>query len=106
MKKLDVPKFGTEAEEAKWWDDHMDLVGSNLLEAMRNGAIKHGIPPRALEKARAAATIRLSGDDLDRARRLSRRKKVEYRQFILGLIHKALDREEAAMKRAARRKSA
>ena len=26
MKKLVVPKFATEAEEAKWWDEHMDAA--------------------------------------------------------------------------------
>jgi hypothetical protein len=30
MKKLVVPKFATEAEEAKWWDEHMGAVGENL----------------------------------------------------------------------------
>jgi hypothetical protein len=106
VKKLIIPRFETEAEEAKWWDDHMDVVGSNLLEAMKNGTIKRGIPARALEQARAAATIELPSADLDRARRLSRRKHLECREYVLGLLHKALNREEAAIKRAARRKSA
>jgi hypothetical protein len=26
MKKLVVPKFPTEAAEAEWWDNHMDVL--------------------------------------------------------------------------------
>jgi len=37
MKKLVVPKFATEAEEAKWWDEHMDAVGENLIDALKSG---------------------------------------------------------------------
>ncbi len=106
MKKLIVPKFATEAEEARWWDDHMDIVGEHLLEAMRNGTAQHGTPERLVREARAAKTIELPDDDLDRALRFARRKKVDGRQYILDLLHSALDREQAAMKRAARRKSA
>jgi hypothetical protein len=37
MKKLIVPKFPTEAEEAAWWDNHMDVVEENLVEAIQGG---------------------------------------------------------------------
>jgi hypothetical protein len=37
MKKLIVPKFSTEAEEAVWWDSHMDVVEENLVEAIQGG---------------------------------------------------------------------
>jgi hypothetical protein len=46
MKKLVVPKFATEREEADWWYANKDLVESNLLEAMRNGTIGRGIVER------------------------------------------------------------
>jgi hypothetical protein len=35
MKKLIVPKFPTEAEEAAWWDSHMDVVEESLVEAIQ-----------------------------------------------------------------------
>jgi hypothetical protein len=31
MKELIAPKFQNEEEEAKWWDNHADVVEANLL---------------------------------------------------------------------------
>jgi hypothetical protein len=103
MKKLVVPKFATESKEARWWDAHMDIVEANLSDAIRTGTIQRGTPMRLM---RQADNIALPAEDLERAKRLSRRKKVDYQKYILTLVHRALDREEAAQKRAARRKTA
>jgi hypothetical protein len=46
MKKLAVPKFATEREEADWWYAQKKVVEANLLEAMRNGTIGRGIVAR------------------------------------------------------------
>jgi hypothetical protein len=40
MKKLTVPKFANEREEAEWWDAHMGAVEGNLYEAIRTGQAK------------------------------------------------------------------
>jgi hypothetical protein len=40
MEKLVVPKFATEAEEAEWWDQHMDVVEANLIEAAERGTLR------------------------------------------------------------------
>ena len=106
MKKLMVPKFASDDEEAQWWYDHKRIVEDNLSEALRNGTAGRGIVQRVLNRARQAEPLTLPAGDLERAIRLSRRKKIECREYILGLLHKALDREEAAAKRAQRRKSA
>jgi hypothetical protein len=42
MRKIVAPKSKTEKEEAKWWDDHMGVVGKKLLEAMKNGMSHRG----------------------------------------------------------------
>ena len=51
-KKLALPKFSSEAEEAKWWDSHHELVEDTLLEAIKKGKTKKGMAmklTRALE---------------------------------------------------------
>ena len=80
VKKLVVPKFATEREEAKWWDDHRDVVEANLSEALRNGTTNHGTAARVLREAREAKniTIRMPLNDLDRARKLSKKKGLGY----------------------------
>lgn len=106
MKTLIVPKFESDEEEAQWWYEQKGVVEQNLMEALRSGTANHGTMERVLREARAAVNVVLPAGDFERAKKLSRRKKVDCRQYILGLLHKALDREEAAVKRAARRKSA
>jgi hypothetical protein len=46
MKKLVVPKFATEREEADWWYANRRVLESNFLEAMRNGTVGRGIVER------------------------------------------------------------
>ena len=49
MKKLTVPKFASEADEAKWWDDHNRAVENNLVEAIQSGRAGRGGPQRMIQ---------------------------------------------------------
>jgi predicted DNA binding CopG/RHH family protein len=102
MKRLNVPKFATEAEEAKWWDEHGDAVGQNLMEAIKTGAAHRGGPRRVLEERRESKniTIRMPVSDIERARVLAERKGLGYQTYVKMLLHEALEREET---RAGRR---
>jgi hypothetical protein len=40
--KLAVPKFKTEAEEAKWWYDNREKVEGALIRAIDAGTIRRG----------------------------------------------------------------
>lgn len=57
MNKLIVPKFSTEADEAAWWDAHMDVVEENLVEAIQEGTAGRGTAPRILSKARELKSV-------------------------------------------------
>jgi predicted DNA binding CopG/RHH family protein len=96
MKKLIVPKFSTEAEEAEWWDNHMDVVEDNLLEAIQEGTAARGTAQRVLQQARElkSVTIRMAGDDVNRAERLSAKKGLSSEAYLRTLLHEALEREE------------
>jgi hypothetical protein len=65
MKKLIVPKFPTEAEEAAWWDNPMDVVEENLVEAIQGGTAGRGTAPRVLQEVREleGVTIQLPRSD-------------------------------------------
>jgi hypothetical protein len=60
MKKLVVPKFATEREEANWWDAQKPTVEANLLEAMRNGTIGRGIVKRLALESRESKSPKKS----------------------------------------------
>ena len=52
MKNLVVPRFATEAEEAKWRDEHMGVVGENLIAGLKDGTAHRGGPRRVLQERR------------------------------------------------------
>jgi hypothetical protein len=97
MRKLIVPKFPTEAEEAAWWDNHMDVVEENLVEAIQGGTAGRGTAPRMLREARElkSITIQIPRSDVNLAERLSARKGLSSEEFLQSLLHEALARAEA-----------
>jgi hypothetical protein len=42
VKKLVVPQFATEKEEAQWWDGQMQSVEDNLVAAIESGTAQRG----------------------------------------------------------------
>ena len=105
MKKVKVPRFRTEAEEAKWWDEHMNAVEANLAEAIKTGAAHKGGPRRVIPERRQSKniTIRVAIADIERARALAAKKGIGYQTLMKMLLKQALDREsrsELAHRRA------
>lgn len=91
-KPLTVPKFASEAEDARWHDRH-----KRKLEATMERRIKEG-STLTLRQAVARATlrpvtIRLATDDIDIARELAAQKGIGYQTYIKVLLREALRRE-------------
>ncbi|HUI79709.1 MAG TPA: CopG family antitoxin [Bryobacteraceae bacterium] len=99
MRKLVVPKFKSERQEAKWWDDHMDAAGKNLLAVMQNGTAHRGGPATLLRESRNI-TIRIANADIERARKLAEKKGIGYQTYMKMLLREALDREERRARKA------
>ena len=95
VKKLLVPRFPTEAKEARWWDAHMETVEQNLVEAIKTGAAKRGGPRRIIQERRPSRniTIRIPLAEIDRARALAAKKGLGYQTYMKMLLKEALDRE-------------
>ena len=110
MKKLTIPKFATEKEEAEWWDAHRAEVGDTVIEAMKNGTAEILTKKRLRERIKHYATknitINMPLTELERARKLSRKKGLGYQTYMKMLLREALDREEAAVRRGHRQKTA
>ena len=95
MKKLVVPRFAAEAEEAKWWDDHMGVVEQNLVQAIKGGVARRGGPRRVIRERRQSKniTIRVAIADIERARALAEKKGIGYQTYMKMLLKEALDRD-------------
>jgi len=101
MKRLVVPKFETEAEEAQWWYDNRDVLEENFIEAIKNGTIHRGGPAALLKETRAIQ-LRIPKTDIERVEKVADRKGFSSIQgCISALLHEALDREEEQERRKA-----
>ena len=87
-----VPRFATEAEEAKWWDDHKEMVEDNLIQSIRDGTARRGAARRLALAARASrnVTIRMAEADLDLARKQAEEKGLPYQTYIKSVLHEEL----------------
>jgi predicted DNA binding CopG/RHH family protein len=91
-----VPKFETEAAEARWWDEHKSMVEASLRDAMRDGTAQRGAARRLVREARESKniTIRMPLRDIERARSLAEKRGIGYQTYMKMLLHEALEREE------------
>ena len=39
-----VPRFGSKAEEASWWDRHPDFIADQFEKAAKEGTLVGGVP--------------------------------------------------------------
>jgi predicted DNA binding CopG/RHH family protein len=94
--RIKVPKFATEAEEAKWWDDHKDEVEANLMAAMERGETQRGTAQRLAKEARESKniTIRMAESDLALARKQAEEKGLPYQTYIKSVLHEELVKRE------------
>ena len=87
-----APKFATEAEEAKWWDDHKEMVEENLIQAIRSGTARRFARGTRVSKN---VTIRMAEADLDLARQQAAEKGLLYQTYIKSVLHEELVKRES-----------
>jgi len=103
MTNLKIPKFASEAEEAKWWYDNREIVSAEFQKAAKEGRLRRsgvarllaerGIPlpqPQALP----STTIRLDPDDIAKARVQAAERGLRYQTYLKMIIHEALRKAE------------
>lgn len=107
---LKIPKFATEAEEAKWWYENEELIAKEFEKAAKEGRLKRGGIRRLFaEKGipfqeprhTPTTTIRLDPNDIAEARVQAARRGLRYQTYLKMIIHEALEAAKAARKTAA-----
>jgi len=81
-KSVAIPKFRSEAEEAKWWDGRPEAATKIMKNALKSG--------RAPLKT---VTIRIPAPDIQAAKELAQEKGLPYQTYMKMLLHEALKRE-------------
>ena len=95
-KKLFIPSFQNESQEAAWWERHRGEVEADLRLAMRERktiSLKDVLAQAKRKAELQPVTIRLASEDIDTARQLASGKGVGYQTYIKLLLHQALQKE-------------
>jgi len=100
---LKIPKFATEAEEAKWWYENEELIAHEFEKAAIEGRLgrggvrrlfaEKGIPFKE-PKPTPTTTIRLDPDDIAKARVQAAERGLRYQTYLKMIIHEALRKAE------------
>ena len=93
LKKLVIPSFKSESEEAIWWENHRAAVEADLRTATRENktlSLQDVMVQAKQKKALLPVTIRLANEDIATARQLADDKGVGYQTYIKLLLHEAL----------------
>jgi predicted DNA binding CopG/RHH family protein len=87
------PKFATESEEADWYPANPHYILQQLQIAETEGRLGHGTEAKRLGLT-ASTTIRLSQEDLAKARKQAEKKGLRYQTYLKMLLHEALAQAE------------
>jgi hypothetical protein len=87
-----IPKFASEAEEAKWWFDHREELDKDFARALAEGRLQRRVGPRP-SSAVPTTTIRLDPVDIELARTQAEKKGLKYQTYLKMILHEALIKE-------------
>ncbi|MBX9600788.1 MAG: BrnA antitoxin family protein [Bryobacteraceae bacterium] len=91
-KKQEIPKFASEAEEAKWWASKAGRAFLKGQSRLHDGITAGGSPlVEKLKRARSVQiALRLPATDLARARELAGQKGIGYQTLLKMIVHEGL----------------
>lgn len=101
-KKLVIPAFESEREEAAWWEKHRAAVEADLRAAMREGktvSFDEVMAQARRKKELLPVTIRLASEDIAAARQLAGDRGIGYQTYIKLILHEAIQKEAGRQSR-------
>src|SRR5215469_3069068 len=94
-KRIEIPKFANEAEEADWWGSRQgrDFVKQNAAGAVKKPAQGSRLVGQLNRPASVQIALRLPEPDVAKARELATRRGIGYQTLLKMLVHEGLRRE-------------
>lgn len=95
-RKLVIPAFASEAEDAAWHQAHKRQLERQMARRLNEGAALTAKEAAARARARGSLrpiTIRLPVEDIAAAQELASRKGIGYQTYIRILLREALERQ-------------
>ena len=85
MATTKMPKFKSEAEEARWWDANRAALDAEFVEKIKQGKAAKRTRAELLQRlkgATRAVTVRLAETDIAMAKQQAERKGLPYQTYI------------------------
>ena len=95
-KKVQIPDFKNEEQEARWWAQNPAAILAQFESAVAEKRLGRGTTAR--RGLTPTTTIRLDPADISRAKSQAERRGLKYQTYLKMLIHQALTQEESATK--------
>ena len=92
---MQVPAFGSEVEEARWWAGQEDALAGEFDHASETGGVGEGTVAR--RAALPTTTIRLNPDDVEMARQQAEQRGLRYQTYLKMLIHEVLQERKSGV---------
>jgi hypothetical protein len=97
VKRIDIPKFANEREEADWWASRQarEFVKQKSALLPKKGSVPKGsrLVGQLNRTASVQIALRLPEPDVTKARELATRKGIGYQTLLKMLVHEGLRRE-------------
>ncbi len=83
-----IPSFPSERAETAWWDKNRTIVEAHLRSVLRDNAKAPAkeVMTRGYKKKFIPVVVRLTGDDLDAARKIAEYRGIAYDSYIALLL--------------------
>jgi len=91
-RKLIVPKFTSEGEDARWHQRNRRALERAMERRILEGTTLT-LPQAAARAKTRPVTLRLPATDIDTARAMAAQKGIGYQTYVKMLLHEALRRE-------------
>ena len=95
-RKLAIPAFSSEAEDAAWHQTHKRPLEREMARRLREGTTltaKEAAARASAKRSLRPITIRLPAEDIAAAQELAARKGIRYQAYIRALLREALERQ-------------
>jgi len=110
MPKKNLAEAGTEAGEARWFEENQNRLLELFEQAAKEGTMRIGGRSVGITLSKRTGSLvkppsqkvmlRIPTGDLERARRIAAAKGLGYQTYIKALLRQGLDREERVKRRA------
>jgi hypothetical protein len=91
-----MPRFENEGDEARWWFEHREELGQDMVAAAREGKLGVGTARRISEAAarNETAAAWLDPADAEFVRRQAVSHGMEYESYLRMIVHRAVEEEK------------